>query len=1400
MIDKSSSNDDMEHDGRFDAIVDEVLEQQRAGIKPQLADFEQRYPDHAQQLRDIFSTLLMAERMDNELSRASQQAASLKARSNEEFPKQLGDFELLQELGRGGMGVVFAAHQISLNRMVALKVLSRHLAVDSRFAERFAREARSAAHLQHPHIVSVFSNGCDQGISYYAMQLIEGKNLAEVLDSVRRIFQKEQSDEEVQDDQYLRRLLSTAGSKSPSQTVRVSSPTNAPPKTLQSSATDNQPNEAKVALGRENKLGSDSKDSSKLKSSARLSDYSNRSKRSAYYKNIAAMARDVAWALEYAHQQGTVHRDIKPSNLILDRNGKVWITDFGLAKIESEQRLTQAGDMLGTLRYVAPEQLDGISAPSCDVYGVGVTLYELAAFVPAWTGENHAQIMNRVRSDSVIRPRSIEPSIPSDLETVILTAMARNPSDRYRSARELGDDLERFCNDQPIRARKPSSLESLIRWSRRNRLTAASIAVVLFLAAVVVPIITIAYSIELGQEVSRSRTAERQTKIANANSKWQLVESLIQQARAVRENQSLSAREDCIGTLKEANRVLQELGEATDNLVTHRMQLRDEAIAALALPEFHEAYRLPLQKSQRESSDFIHAKDDLIVLRERAVEKHYTTVRDRRVMEKIIFQHPEKVEYVRINRRKTHMLTHSQADGYTILVTIWRIADGAKIWSERLPNYQGLYTPGEEYVIGLENTGRPILVHVESGRVSRGATVCDPVDGLPAIYCSPSAKTIALVYPKRFEIRNFKDGKLLKRVHAAQGRVEFQLAIWSPADDWFAVKSTNGVISVYDPKTWASLRFLLCDLNGGTKFSVTEDGRYLESTTWTRRFEIFDMLTGGRVLRFVPTGENEFLDFSEYLIGPLCDSEYARMMQFKPSIVYRTRPLTTDAILIPSDLCLTNDGRLAAARIPKGKLALMDLKSNATLTAPVFLSNMAFDSTGNLWGAVDGEIFRWPAIVDAEVIRYGNPTSLGRINASSFAIDPSGQTIAWNLNSGVAIAKTVQLETPQIRKAWGDVRRLEMSSDRNWVVAPEHNAFGCWVFDVNSEASWDLTPNHRLVLPKFSDDGKYLALTVPDDSLRLYRCGEWEKPIRTWNATIGQPAFSPDGKFLAASFDMESINLISLDDFEPKIRLTHPTELRLLSLSFTRDGSKLLFTGDESNCVHEWDLVALRQELESVGLDATPLPHGSVTSIKDPHEDVNTKENWIEFAPETRLVELWREAIIDDDEVSIRECLEKLIQIVPDNPRYQNGLAWSLIQDRKSTRDDQARALGLVRQALASHGDNADYLNTYGVILYRLEQYNEAIEVLDNARGLRTAEADPLDDYFLAMAFARLARLDDAKTAWSRGMREHLRSKPDDKECSNALFESAILILRKIVETNVSLGSAKHDAPALPVK
>jgi eukaryotic-like serine/threonine-protein kinase len=1271
------------------------------------------------------------------------------------------------------MGVVFAARQISLNRMVAIKLLARHLATDAKFAERFAREARSAARLQHPHIVAVFSNGSEQGFSYYSMQLVEGKNLAEVLTGVKRLLEDDAHSASDHDD-YPRRLLSTDASRFSSSPVTRGTPTKIPSSIGETA----EPSSGKTLIAHKGNKTDVVRDSSK-QSSSRISMSENRSKREAYYKNIATLARDVAWALEYAHQQGTVHRDIKPSNLILDKSGQIWITDFGLAKLDSEQRMTQVGDILGTLRYVAPEQLDGVTAPSCDIYGVGVTLYELVTLQPAWSGNNHAQIMQRVRSDSVVRPRFVEPAIPRDLETIILTAMARNPADRYRSARELGDDLERFCNDQPIRARKPSSVESLLRWSRRNRLAAASIVSVLFLAAVVVPAITISYSMMWRNEATRAQNAEKNTKIANENSQQQLAESLIQQARAVRETGTISAREDSIKALQTANQVLNELSPELGRSLSHDAQLREEAVAALALPAFREAFPFSLKETKKDLSSFIYADDSLLVFRENLGERVVTAIYDTQDLTKPIRQFDVNADLAELNRQKTHLLTHANFHDKLMDLAIWEIKSGKKLWGVRAPPYQGQFSPNHDHLIAIDQTGRPVIVELETGKARRGPIVCDP-SRIPLVYCNPSTEILALLYQDHVEIRNFSDARILRKIRVPKREVVFENACWSPRDNWFAVKSTDGNIQVFDPKSWEISRNLKAHVVGGSKFSTTADGRYLETKTWNKRIQIFDLNSGECVANIAPEFDGQFLNFSNYLIGPLYDGIHSKMLELVPSNVYIQHAVSPDVMFEPRELSVSPDGRLVIVNISSGELVAIELESGRQLMIPGRVSSLSFDGKGDLWGLTSGQLIRWPLISSADVIQFGEPIPVSQIVGHAFAVDPTGKYFVWNQNGGVASGTIDQIAGAQ-RKHGNDVRKVAVSSDLKWIVGSGHWYNGCWVYETNSDRSWDLAPKSKGTVPSFSADGKFLALTLPGEALHLYRCGEWEKPLMTWGPAIGQPPFSPDGRLLAISFDVESISLIRLEDLQIVQRLTHPEEQTVISLAFTPDGTRLLFTSEESNCVHEWNLGVLKKEMDAIGISAEGLPDSKTMVTSRPVAEENN-ENWIEFASEYQLLLKLDKAVERRDKEQIRECFEKLCRAVPNNPQYSNGLAWKIIQDPGSTMDDKADALGWVRKALKMDEDNADYLNTYGVCLLRLNQLDEAIAALEDARNQRKENQDPcVDDYFMAIAHAKKERYREALNHWSRGFRSHYQFRSKDVDSMSAFYESTGFLLRCLI-------------------
>ena len=194
-----------------------------------------------------------------------------------------------------------------------------------------------------------------------------------------------------------------------------------------------------------------------------------------YWQCVARVGLQVAKALEYAHEQGILHRDIKPANLLLDHHGTVWVTDFGLAKVSQEDNLTQTGDIVGTLRYMAPEAFRGKYEIRSDIHGLGLTLYEMISLRPAFDAVDRSTLMKQVSSGEIPRLRTVKSNVPRDLETIVMKSLEHESIHRYTSAQQMAEDLQSFLDDKPIRARRTSTIERAWRWSRRNPALAASL-------------------------------------------------------------------------------------------------------------------------------------------------------------------------------------------------------------------------------------------------------------------------------------------------------------------------------------------------------------------------------------------------------------------------------------------------------------------------------------------------------------------------------------------------------------------------------------------------------------------------------------------------------------------------------------------------------------------------------------------------------------------------------------------------------------------------------------------------------------------------------------------------------------------------------------------------------------
>jgi serine/threonine protein kinase/Flp pilus assembly protein TadD len=669
-----------------DAILDDVIEELanriQAGEPVDPEAILARYPEHAESLRRLLPAIEVMAEFGVSASRLAARGVSSGIgpvdADVDTALGTLGDFRVLREIGRGGMGVVYEAEQMSLGRRVALKVLPFAAALDSQQLRRFKTEAQAAAQLHHTNIVPVFWVGCEQGVHYYAMQFIEGRSLAEVIRELRQadgnepgeggdtavagdIFPSPQRGEgarragegdllesrlqavpepakagtptpdeaRVESHSPQRRevarragegdLLESrlqavpepakAGTPTPDE-ARVESPSpqrgegarragegdllesrlQAVPKPAKAGTPT--PDEARVespspqrgegarragegdllesrlqAVPEPAEAGTPTPDEARVESPSpqrgegarragegaaaelalhpilgpaeavapnpvpipnpnrnpvrapalaptKTQTLPDSTRTRAYFRNVARLGIEAAEALEHAHQEGIIHRDIKPANLMVDAKGHLWITDFGLARLQSDSGLTITGDVIGTLRYMSPEQALGrrvLIDARTDIYSLGVTLYELLTLQPAFESHDRQELLRQIAELEPRSPRRLDASIPRELETIVLKAISKEAESRYSTAQQLADDLRRFQEDKPIKAKRPSFAERAAKWARRHPHVVASVVAVLLLAIAGLAVsaaLLARKQVEVARQRDRARKAE----------------------------------------------------------------------------------------------------------------------------------------------------------------------------------------------------------------------------------------------------------------------------------------------------------------------------------------------------------------------------------------------------------------------------------------------------------------------------------------------------------------------------------------------------------------------------------------------------------------------------------------------------------------------------------------------------------------------------------------------------------------------------------------------------------------------------------------------------------------------------------------------------------------------------
>ena len=539
-------------DPRISQALEEYLAALEAGQRPDRRAFLSAHADVASALAGCLDSLDMMHAAAPQLKPVEEARAI--ASNFTSMP--LGDFRILREIGRGGMGVVYEAVQLSLDRRVALKVLPFAAALDPKHLHRFKNEAQAAAHLHHTNIVPVYAVGCERGVYYYAMQFIEGKTLASLIHDLRRAEGLDIDPILVESDASTRsgRAAEAEPMKAESPAQQVTLPCPVIPLPLPAAET------VRMAP-------------------AASTEHSSRGP--AFFRTMARFGVQAAEALEHAHQQGIIHRDVKPANLLLDDQDHLWIADFGLARSQNDAGLTTTGDLVGTIRYMSPEQAlakRGLIDHRTDIYSLGATLYEGLTLEPVFSGSDRQEVLRQIASDDPRPPRSTRPGIPRELETIVLKSLAKTPEERYGTAQELADDLRRFLEDRPILARRPTWPERTAKWLRRHRGIAVSVVAILVLAVVGLTVSTIM----IAQEQARTHAALQ----AEADQRAR-AEANFKRAREVLDYLAEVGKVDMAG-MPEAQEVRRKLLEAACNYYQEFIdQHPDDPSIAKELAESH---------------------------------------------------------------------------------------------------------------------------------------------------------------------------------------------------------------------------------------------------------------------------------------------------------------------------------------------------------------------------------------------------------------------------------------------------------------------------------------------------------------------------------------------------------------------------------------------------------------------------------------------------------------------------------------------------------------------------------------------------------------------------------------------------------------------------------------------
>ena len=1110
----------------IDRLAEDFVTRLRLGERPALDEYVTMHPELAGDIRELFPILVM---MEAAASRTRPPGQAVPATT--EIHPLLGEFRLLRELGRGGMGIVYEAEQPRLGRRVALKVLPGPAFASPQQRQRFLREAQAAARLQHAHIVPVFEVGEHEGTLFYAMQLIEGSSLKDVLDGVR--------------------------------TQMPADP-------------------------------------------------------DAYVRWIARIGQQAADALDFAHRQGVLHRDVKPSNLLVDSRGDAWVADFGLAKSEGDDDLTGSGDLPGTLRYMAPERLAGWCDPRSDVYGLGLTLYELLTRRPAYDETDRGRLIQRITLEDPLPPRQLNPAIPRDLETIVLKAVVREPAQRYRTAGELHDDLSRFLDGHPVLARRSSPRERLWLWCRRHPGVAALVAVIAALLVVIAGG-SLAAAVRLNQQrvaavensarataaEADARRSEREARSAEARSvqarrlaDHSLHDALLARGELGRDSRRSGRRFGGLEALAQAASIAEQLRLGAEP----RLRLRNAALACMALPDVRVARDWPINLTgwnRRISFDA-----DL--------ERYACGTESGQV---VVYQTADGRELFRLPGPGAPALRmRFSPDGAWLGILYGRGTDhSACVWNltSREPVRQWpRVNPGtvlefrpDSRVVGL--TMRDHVVRFYELPSGRELKHVKPDVSPRWIRFSPDGARVAISRPgsARVQILDYETGDVTLDIEHSRSVWD---VCWSPNGGRLATSAEDHLIRVWDSISGQQIQVLSGHKGTAVSLAFSRTGDLLASYGWDGTVRLWNVRSGREQVRLPSSSAELHFSRDDRRLGVLTPRLRVGLLEVAGGT--ECRRLDGHPGGGVSGLAFSPDERLLVSAGPdSGGLQFWNPATGQHLAqVPNMALSVAFSPDGRtlLTCGRDG-IHTWDIDWSGErgLVRVGPPREIDARSWENGAVDPSLKWLATT-TPGRNEAVVFDLEQSLPMRTFGAHLGLKYAA---WSPDGRQLATGAWhgpdvcIWDVESRrivCTLQQVPDTRVA---FSPDGRWLVtggqrhVTSRGEYL-IWDTSTWSIhrriPCEATRTPVGSASFSADGSLLALQHSTQQITLVDAAAGEELARLTPPEDIGLTIVAVSPHGSWVA-GGTNVGPLYVWNVRRLRGQLAAMGLDWEPVSSGS---------------------------------------------------------------------------------------------------------------------------------------------------------------------------------------------------------------